>query len=147
MNNIFYFPKVLSGEPHLQHLTMNLCFSQSPREQSASLLSWQVNRSGWYPSRASEQTGEVVMEGVVAQILGVKLAEHCGRVKSFGLAVQVLRGKVKSQEGRERREGIEVQVSTGYWLPQQKGCPWPCSRNHCEGVGPKPRSLGPLLDS
>ena len=82
-----------------------------------------------------EQTGEVVMEGVVAQILGVKLAakklcqnhmqaryrsilpEHCGRVKRFGLAVQVLRGKMKSQEGRERREGIEVQVSTGYWLP------------------------------
>jgi len=96
---------------------MNLCFSQSPREQSASLLSWQVNRSGWYPLRASEHTGEVVMEGVVAQILGVKLAEHCGRVKRFGLAVQMSRGKVKSQEGRERREGIEVQVSTGYWLP------------------------------
>ena len=80
-----------------------------------------------------EHTGEVVMEGVVAQILGVKLAakktwsksharpsslpEHWGRVKRFGLAVQVSRGKVKSQEGRERREGIEVQVSTGYLLP------------------------------
>ena len=52
-----------------------------------------------------EHTGEVVMEGVVAQILGVKLAakktrsksharpsslpEHWGRVKRFGLAVQV----------------------------------------------------------
>jgi len=96
---------------------MNLCFSQSPREHRASLLSWQVNRSGWYPSKASEHTGEVVIEGVVAQILGVKLAVHCGRANRFGLAVQVFRGKVKSQEGRERREGIEVQVSTGYWLP------------------------------
>merc|ERR550532_1517381 len=111
MNNIFYFPKVLSDEHHLQHLTMNLCFSQSPREQSASLLSWQVNRSGWYPSRASEQTGEVVMEGVVAQILGVKLAEQPRRGRREGLSRQTSRGSlhlaVSTRDGLARHTSTE----------------------------------------
>ena len=94
------------------------------------------------PTRAAKKREK---GGVVKADVEGKLAlgsVHQGGVGQAHLRFYIVRGE-KSSKFQEGRSDIENAFSGP---PQQPGCPWPCSRNHCEGVDPRPRLLGPLLD-